>query len=80
VTDLQSATAERLALPATVVLGAQAFGAAVGNIICPHNIVAAGATVDLGGAEGEVLRRTAPVALAYAVLGGVTAFVWIALL
>jgi lactate permease len=56
-------------------LGAQGFGAAVGNIVCPHNLIAAGATVGLVGREGEVLRRTLWVALLYASLGGLLAAV-----
>jgi lactate permease len=72
-TDFQGATAANLDLPATVLLGAQGFGAATGNIICPHNIIAAGATVDLAGREGEVLRRTLGVALGYTLLGGMLA-------
>ena len=73
-TDLQAATADALDLPLSPMLGAQGYGAAVGNIVCPHNIVAAGATVGLTGAEGDVLRRTLAPALAYAVLGGL--LVW----
>ncbi|MFA9430704.1 L-lactate permease [Egicoccus sp. AB-alg2] len=69
-TDLQVATADALELPLTPMVAAQGYGAAVGNIVCPHNIVAAGATVGLTGAEGEVLRRTMTPALAYAVIGG----------
>jgi lactate permease len=69
-TDLQVATAEALDLPLVPLVGAQGFGAAVGNIVCPHNIVAAGATVGLTGAEGDVLRRTLAPAIGYAVLGG----------
>ena len=72
-TDFQQATAERLELSVLALLGAQGFGAAVGNIVCPHNIIAAGATVNLTGKEGEVLRRTLGVALLYALLGGVLA-------
>ena len=72
-TDFQVATAERLQLSVLALLGAQGFGAAVGNIVCPHNIIAAGATVNLTGKEGEVLRRTLGVALLYALLGGVLA-------
>ena len=72
-TDFQVATAERLDLSVLALLGAQGFGAAVGNIVCPHNIIAAGATVDLTGKEGEVLRRTLGVALLYAALGGLLA-------
>jgi lactate permease len=69
----QQATAERLQLSTLALLGAQGFGAAVGNIVCPHNIIAAGATVNLTGKEGEVLRRTLGIALLYALLGGVLA-------
>ncbi len=72
-TDFQVATAERLELPVLALLGAQGFGAAVGNIVCPHNVIAAGATVNLTGREGEVLRRTLGVALVYGLLGGVLA-------
>jgi lactate permease len=69
-TDLQVATADALDLAPLPMVGAQGYGAAVGNVVCPHNIVAAGATVGLTGAEGEVLRRTIGPALGYAVLGG----------
>jgi lactate permease len=73
-TEFQTATAERVGLPALPLVGAQGFGAAVGNAICPHNVVAAGATVGLAGAEGEVLRRTLAPALGYALLGGLLAW------
>jgi len=76
-TDLQSSTARALALPELPLLGAQGFGAAVGNIIAPHNIVAAVATVGLTGQEGKVLRTTVPTALAYLVLGGVLALLFV---
>ncbi|GGI07049.1 L-lactate permease [Egicoccus halophilus] len=69
-TDLQAATAEALELPLTPMVAAQGYGSAVGNIVCPHNIVAAGATVGLTGAEGDVLRRTMAPALGYALVGG----------
>lgn len=41
-----------------MLVAAQGSGAAVGNIVCPHNVVAGAATVGLAGREGEVLRRT----------------------
>jgi lactate permease len=72
-TDFQYATATRLELSPLGILGAQGFGAAVGNIICPHNIIAAGATVGSTGEEGEVLRRTLGVCLLYAFFGGLLA-------
>ncbi len=70
-TDFQLATASALALPALWMAAAQGFGAAVGNIICPHNIVAGNATVGLAGREGPVLRLMLGPALLYAALGGV---------
>ncbi|MGL4609069.1 MAG: L-lactate permease [Trueperaceae bacterium] len=75
-TDFQVATATTLELPVLTMLGAQGFGAAVGNIICPHNIIAAGATVALVGQEGAVLRRTLGICLLYALLGGVGAWLF----
>jgi lactate permease len=72
-TDFQRETALALGLPVLGVVGVQGFGAAVGNMICPHNVVAAGATVGLEGREGEILRRTLWVALVYAGLGGLLA-------
>lgn len=74
-TELQESTARAAELPVDPLLGAQGFGAAVGNIICPHNIVAAAATVGLTGREGEVLRRTLPIAALYVALGGTLALV-----
>jgi len=76
-TDLQQETARALDLPVDRVVGAQTFGAAVGNMVCPHNVIAAGATVGLAGREGEILRRTLGAALLYAFLGGGLALVLI---
>jgi lactate permease len=72
-TDVQVSAAEGLSLPVAPMAAAQGFGAAVGNVVCPHNVVAASATVALEGREGEVLRRTLGVALTYALLGGALA-------
>jgi len=74
-TDFQAETASATSLPVVGVIGAQGFGAAVGNMICPHNVVAAGATVGLEGREGEILRRTLWVTLFYAGVGGGLALV-----
>lgn len=72
-TEFQVATAQQLGFSVLGLIAAQGFGAAVGNIICPHNIVAASATVQLVGREGEVLRQTVLVSLGYALLGGLLA-------
>jgi lactate permease len=73
--DFQEDTARRLDLSTTQTLGAQGFGAAVGNVVSPHNIVAGSATVGLKGREGEVLRKTAVPCLAYTAAGGLFALV-----
>lgn len=72
-TDFQQATARSLELPVLTLVGAQGFGAAVDNIICPHDIITGGATVGLAGKEGEILRRTLLPCLLYSLLGGLLA-------
>jgi len=69
-TSLQAQTAQALALPVTAIVAAQGFGAAVGNIVCPHNIVAGAATVGLAGRESEILRRMLAPCAVYLALGG----------
>jgi lactate permease len=55
--------------PATL-LALQAMGAAAGNMVCVHNVVAASAVVGLVGAEGEVMRRTFPPMAVYLLAAG----------
>ncbi|MCG6118147.1 MAG: L-lactate permease [Aquimonas sp.] len=68
--SLQAGTAQGLGLPPAWLLAGQTLGAAVGNIICPHNVVAGAATVGLAGREAEIIRRTLPVCLLYLALAG----------
>lgn len=77
-TELQQDTARAGGFDVPTMLGAQGFGAAIGNIIAPHNIVAAATTVGLVGREGEVLYKTLPIAAIYLALGG--ALVWVLVL
>ena len=72
-TEFQETTAVSAGFDPVPLLGAQNSGAAIGNIICPHNVVAAAATVGLSGREGEVLRRTLPVAAIALVVSGLFA-------
>ncbi len=68
----QHGVAERLLLPSTLIVGLQAVGAAAGNMIAIHNVVAASATVGLLGQEGSTLRKTVLPTLYYlVVVGGV---------
>ena len=70
-TELQLAAADGLALPPLAMAAAQNLGAAIGNVLAPHNIIAGAATVGLVGREGDVLRRTLVWGVAATLAGGV---------
>lgn len=69
-TEFQLTTASALALPTLLLVAAQGFGAAIGNVIAPHNIIAGAATVGLKGREGDILARTAGACAVYTAGGG----------
>lgn len=71
--SFQLAVADMTSASPMLVIAAQAMGAAAGNLIAPHNIVAGAATVGLIGKEGEVLKRTLPACLLYVAIGGAIA-------
>lgn len=73
--DLQIVTATNVGDPIDVTLGAQGLGAALGNAIAPHNVVAAAAVVGLAGRESDILRRTLPVAMPLIAAAGVVALI-----
>jgi lactate permease len=73
--DLQVATANAIGQDVATILGAQGLGAALGNAIAPHNLIAAAAIVSLAGRENEILRRTLPVVIALVIGAGVIALV-----
>jgi len=54
----QHEVAQRLGLSSSLIVSLQAVGAAAGNMIAIHNVVAASATVGLLGKEGATLRKT----------------------
>lgn len=54
-----------------MIIALQAVGAAAGNMIAIHNVVAASATVGLLGREGATLRKTVLPTLYYLVLTGI---------
>ncbi|MCL6252342.1 L-lactate permease [Altererythrobacter sp. KTW20L] len=69
--DFQIAAAGASTLNPVSALVGQGFGAAIGNVIAPHNVVAGAATVGLVGREGAILKVTLPVCIVYAGLGGI---------
>ncbi len=56
--QFQYSIAESLRISGAITVALQAVGAAAGNMIAIHNVVAASATVGLLGQEGSVLRKT----------------------
>ncbi len=67
----QHGVATQLAISSAVVVALQAVGAAAGNMIAIHNVVAASATVGLLGQEGATLRKTVLPTLYYLAVVGV---------
>ncbi|KGX88663.1 lactate permease [Pontibacillus halophilus JSM 076056 = DSM 19796] len=70
---VQYSIAEETALSKETILSLQVIGAAAGNMICVHNVVAAGTVVGLSGKEGDIIRKTILPALLYGLLVGVAA-------
>ncbi|MDH3711477.1 MAG: L-lactate permease [Cyclobacteriaceae bacterium] len=66
----QFGVAERLNMAQSMIVALQAVGAAAGNMIAIHNVVAASATVGFLGKEGMVLRKTIIPTIYYLVVVG----------
>ncbi|MDH5399876.1 MAG: L-lactate permease, partial [Cyclobacteriaceae bacterium] len=66
----QYGVAKSLSLSGPLIVALQAVGAAAGNMIAIHNVVAASATVGLLGQEGNTLRKTVIPTLYYLVAVG----------
>jgi len=71
--QFQFGVAESLGISTALVVAAQAVGAAAGNMVAIHNVVAASATVGLLGREGAVLRKTFWPTLYYVLFSGLIA-------
>ena len=67
----QFGVAERLAMSTVMIVALQAVGAAAGNMIAVHNVVAASATVGLLGREGSTLRKTILPTIYYLLVVGI---------
>lgn len=71
--QFQFEAAMSLGISPTLMIATQAVGAAAGNMIAIHNVVAASATVGLLGQEGVTLRRTILPTIYYVVFTGIIA-------
>ncbi|MDM7483266.1 MAG: L-lactate permease [Halomonas sp.] len=73
--EFQFSIAQTLGLSTAVMVALQAVGAAAGNMIAIHNVVAASATVGLLGREGTTIRKTIIPTIYYLVFTGIIALV-----
>ncbi len=73
----QFGVATKLAMPSFIIVALQAVGAAAGNMIAIHNVVAASATVGFLGKEGMVLRKTILPTIYYLVVVGLLGLIFI---
>ena len=73
--QFQFETANLLNLSGALMVAAQSVGAAAGNMIAIHNVVAASATVGLLGREGDTLRITVIPTLYYLIFAGLIVFI-----
>ncbi len=73
--DFQLTTAKLLGFDAAPILGAQTAGGAIGNTICPGNIILGTTTAGILGKEGLALRKILPLTLTAAVIVGIVLFV-----
>ena len=69
--QFQFGVAEALGTSGAMMVAMQAVGAAAGNMIAIHNVVAASATVGLLGREGATLRMTIIPTLYYVLFAGI---------
>jgi lactate permease len=73
--SFQQTMADLLQLNPAVILGAQTGGGAIGNVICPGNVLLGTTTAGILGREGELLKMLIPLGAAVAALCGLIAFV-----
>lgn len=75
--QFQFEVAHTLAVSSAAMVSLQAVGAAAGNMIAIHNVVAASATVGLLGREGATLRKTIIPTLYYLIITGIVGLIMI---
>lgn len=73
--QFQFEAAMALSLSPALIVASQAVGAAAGNMIAIHNVVAASATVGLLGQEGATLRKTILPTMYYVIFAGIIALI-----
>ena len=75
--NLQFETATALDLPAVLIISTQCVGAAIGNMVCINNAVAACATIGTTGREGKLIKTNALPMVIYTLV--TVAVIWLAM-
>ncbi len=75
--NLQFDTATALDLPTVLIVSMQCVGAAIGNMVCINNAVAASATIGTSGREGKLIKMNAIPMVIYSL--GTVAVIWCAM-
>jgi lactate permease len=75
---IQLRIAQDLGASSTTMLALQTVGAALGNMVAIHNIVAVCAVLGLKNQEGAILKKTFIPTLAYGIILAVLAGIWLA--
>jgi len=78
--EFQLTTANILHFDPAAILGAQTAGGAIGNTICPGNIILGTTTAGILGKEGIVLKKILPLTVATAVIVGAILFIVLVIL
>lgn len=73
--EFQMTTANILHINTAAILGAQTAGGAIGNTICPGNIILGTTTAGILGMEGMVLKKILPITVLAAVIVGCVLYV-----
>ena len=75
--EFQYTVADTLNISHLIIVALQCVGGAIGNMICPHNVIAAQTTVGLKNKEGMIIKRNLFPAIAYAALAGVIGILFV---
>ncbi len=74
--NFQLTIAELLNFSAAPLLGAQAGGSSIGNIVCPGNVLLGTTTAGILGREGEILKLVIPIGVGVCLFSGVIVYVY----
>ena len=73
--NLQYDTAYALGLPTVFIISMQCVGAAIGNMVCINNAVAASATIGTVGKEGKLIKINAIPMVIYSVITAIIFYI-----